>query len=51
MTQPAMELMSEAGRGHVVTVTSGLVDQPMTGVPAASVAIWQPLRAQAATVP
>jgi NAD(P)-dependent dehydrogenase (short-subunit alcohol dehydrogenase family) len=34
MTQRAMELMSEAGHGHVVTVTSSLVDQPMTSVPA-----------------
>ena len=33
MTQHAMELMSAAGRGHVVTVTSSLVDQPMSSVP------------------
>ena len=34
MTQRAMELMSQEGRGHVVTVTSSLVDQPMSNVPA-----------------
>jgi NAD(P)-dependent dehydrogenase (short-subunit alcohol dehydrogenase family) len=28
-----MALMSQAGRGHVVTVTSSLVDQPMSSVP------------------
>lgn len=33
MTQRAMELMSQAGRGHVVTVSSSLVDQPMSSVP------------------
>ena len=33
MTQCAMELMSQAGRGHVVTVSSSLVDQPMSSVP------------------
>ena len=33
MTQRAMEVMSQAGRGHVVTVSSSLVDQPMTSVP------------------
>jgi len=33
MTQRAMELMNQAGRGHVVTVTSSLVDQPMNSVP------------------
>jgi NAD(P)-dependent dehydrogenase (short-subunit alcohol dehydrogenase family) len=33
MTQRAMELMSRAGRGHVVTVSSSLVDQPMSSVP------------------
>ena len=33
MTQRAIELMSRAGCGHVVTVTSSLVDQPMSSVP------------------
>jgi NAD(P)-dependent dehydrogenase (short-subunit alcohol dehydrogenase family) len=33
MTQRAMELMSKARRGHVVTVTSSLADQPMSSVP------------------
>jgi NAD(P)-dependent dehydrogenase (short-subunit alcohol dehydrogenase family) len=33
MTQRAMEMMSQARRGHVVTVTSSLVDQPMSSVP------------------
>jgi NAD(P)-dependent dehydrogenase (short-subunit alcohol dehydrogenase family) len=33
MTQRAMELMSQTGRGHVVTVSSSLVDQPMSSVP------------------
>jgi NAD(P)-dependent dehydrogenase (short-subunit alcohol dehydrogenase family) len=33
MTQRAMELMSQAGRGHIVTVSSSLVDQPMSSVP------------------
>jgi NAD(P)-dependent dehydrogenase (short-subunit alcohol dehydrogenase family) len=33
MTQRAMELMSKQRRGHVVTVTSSLVDQPMDRVP------------------
>jgi NAD(P)-dependent dehydrogenase (short-subunit alcohol dehydrogenase family) len=33
MTQRAMQLMSQAGRGHIVTVTSSLVDQPMSSVP------------------
>jgi NAD(P)-dependent dehydrogenase (short-subunit alcohol dehydrogenase family) len=33
MTQRAMELMSRAGRGHIVTVSSSLVDQPMSSVP------------------
>jgi NAD(P)-dependent dehydrogenase (short-subunit alcohol dehydrogenase family) len=28
-----MQLMSQAGRGHVVTVTSSLADQPMSSVP------------------
>jgi NAD(P)-dependent dehydrogenase (short-subunit alcohol dehydrogenase family) len=35
MTRRALALMSEAGRGHVVSVTSSLVDQPMTSVPGA----------------
>jgi NAD(P)-dependent dehydrogenase (short-subunit alcohol dehydrogenase family) len=34
MTQRAMELMSQRGCGHVVTVSTSLVDQPMTSVPA-----------------
>jgi NAD(P)-dependent dehydrogenase (short-subunit alcohol dehydrogenase family) len=34
MTQRAMEMMSKQGRGHVVTVSTSLVDQPMTSVPA-----------------
>src|SRR6516165_7786722 len=33
VTQRAMQLMSQAGRGHVVTVTSSLAGQPMSGVP------------------
>jgi NAD(P)-dependent dehydrogenase (short-subunit alcohol dehydrogenase family) len=33
MTQRALQLMSRAGRGHVVTVSSSLVDQPMSSVP------------------
>jgi NAD(P)-dependent dehydrogenase (short-subunit alcohol dehydrogenase family) len=33
MTQRAMEMMSQARRGHVVTVTFSLVDQPMSSVP------------------
>jgi NADP-dependent 3-hydroxy acid dehydrogenase YdfG len=33
VTQRAMQLMSQAGRGHIVTVTSSLVDQPMSSVP------------------
>jgi NAD(P)-dependent dehydrogenase (short-subunit alcohol dehydrogenase family) len=33
MTQRAMQLMSQAGRGHALTVTSSLVDQPMSSVP------------------
>src|ERR1700730_7837703 len=32
-TQRAMALMSQAGHGHVVTVSSSLVDQPMSSVP------------------
>jgi NAD(P)-dependent dehydrogenase (short-subunit alcohol dehydrogenase family) len=34
MTQRAIELMSKQGHGHVVTVSTSLVDQPMTSVPA-----------------
>src|SRR5262249_23314997 len=33
MTQRALKLMSQARRGHVVTVSSSLVDQPMSSVP------------------
>jgi NAD(P)-dependent dehydrogenase (short-subunit alcohol dehydrogenase family) len=35
MTQRALELMSKQGRGHIVTLTTSLVDQPMSSVPAA----------------
>jgi NAD(P)-dependent dehydrogenase (short-subunit alcohol dehydrogenase family) len=35
MTQRALELMSKQGYGHVVTITTSLVDQPMSSVPAA----------------
>ena len=35
MTQRALELMSKQGHGHIVTITSSLVDQPMSSVPAA----------------
>jgi NAD(P)-dependent dehydrogenase (short-subunit alcohol dehydrogenase family) len=35
MTQRALELMSKQGHGHIVTITTSLVDQPMSGVPAA----------------
>jgi NAD(P)-dependent dehydrogenase (short-subunit alcohol dehydrogenase family) len=35
MTQRALELMGKQGRGHVVTITTSLVDQPMSAVPAA----------------
>jgi NAD(P)-dependent dehydrogenase (short-subunit alcohol dehydrogenase family) len=35
MTQRAIKVMSQAGRGHVVTVSSSLVDQPMSSVPGA----------------
>ncbi|QPF92977.1 SDR family NAD(P)-dependent oxidoreductase [Bradyrhizobium commune] len=35
MTQRALDLMSKQGHGHVVTITTSLVDQPMSGVPAA----------------
>jgi NAD(P)-dependent dehydrogenase (short-subunit alcohol dehydrogenase family) len=34
MTQCALELMSKQGHGHIVTITTSLVDQPMTSVPA-----------------
>jgi len=34
MTQRALEPMSKQGRGHVITITTSLVDQPMTSVPA-----------------
>jgi NAD(P)-dependent dehydrogenase (short-subunit alcohol dehydrogenase family) len=34
MTQCALELMSKQGRGHVVSITTSLVDQPMSSVPA-----------------
>jgi NAD(P)-dependent dehydrogenase (short-subunit alcohol dehydrogenase family) len=34
MTQRAIEAMKKQGRGHVVTITTSLVDQPMTSVPA-----------------
>src|SRR3984885_6999552 len=35
MTQRALELMSKQGHGHVVSITTSLVDQPMTAVPSA----------------
>jgi NAD(P)-dependent dehydrogenase (short-subunit alcohol dehydrogenase family) len=34
MTQRAVEAMTKQGHGHVVTITTSLVDQPMTSVPA-----------------
>ncbi len=34
MTQRALEIMGKQGCGHVVTITTSLVDQPMTSVPA-----------------
>jgi NAD(P)-dependent dehydrogenase (short-subunit alcohol dehydrogenase family) len=34
MTQRAVKAMSTRGQGHVVTITTSLVDQPMTSVPA-----------------
>jgi NAD(P)-dependent dehydrogenase (short-subunit alcohol dehydrogenase family) len=34
MTQHALGFMSKQGHGHVVTITTSLVDQPMSGVPA-----------------
>src|ERR1700752_348512 len=35
MTQRALELMSKQGHGHVITIATSLVDQPMSSVPAA----------------
>jgi NAD(P)-dependent dehydrogenase (short-subunit alcohol dehydrogenase family) len=35
MTQRAFEIMSKQRHGHVVTITTSLVDQPMSSVPAA----------------
>src|SRR5882724_5870103 len=35
MTQHALEVMGKQGRGHVLTITTSLVDQPMSAVPAA----------------
>jgi NAD(P)-dependent dehydrogenase (short-subunit alcohol dehydrogenase family) len=35
MTQRALELMSKQGHGHIVSITTSLVDQPMSSVPAA----------------
>jgi NAD(P)-dependent dehydrogenase (short-subunit alcohol dehydrogenase family) len=35
MTQRALELMSKQGHGHVISITTSLVDQPMSAVPAA----------------
>ena len=35
MTQRALEVMTKQGSGHVVTITTSLVDQPMSSVPAA----------------
>jgi NAD(P)-dependent dehydrogenase (short-subunit alcohol dehydrogenase family) len=34
MTQRAVKAMNSQGQGHVVTITTSLVDQPMTSVPA-----------------
>jgi NAD(P)-dependent dehydrogenase (short-subunit alcohol dehydrogenase family) len=34
MTQRALELMVKQGHGHIVTITTSLVDQPMSSVPA-----------------
>src|SRR5258708_11950058 len=34
MPKRAIEVMNREGSGHVVTVTTSLVDQPMTSVPA-----------------
>jgi NAD(P)-dependent dehydrogenase (short-subunit alcohol dehydrogenase family) len=33
MTQRALEVMGKQGRGHVVSITTSLVDQPMSSVP------------------
>ena len=35
MTQRALDVMGKQGRGHVITITTSLVDQPMNSVPAA----------------
>jgi NAD(P)-dependent dehydrogenase (short-subunit alcohol dehydrogenase family) len=35
MTQRALELMGKQGHGHVVTITTSPVDQPMSSVPTA----------------
>jgi NAD(P)-dependent dehydrogenase (short-subunit alcohol dehydrogenase family) len=35
MTQRALELMSKQEHGHIVTITTSLVDQPMSSIPAA----------------
>ena len=35
MTQRALEVMGKQGYGHVVSITTSLVDQPMSSVPAA----------------
>ena len=35
MTQRALDIMGKQGGGHVVTITTSLVDQPMNSVPAA----------------
>ena len=35
MTQRALEIMGKQRRGHLVTITTSLVDQPMNSVPAA----------------
>src|ERR1700694_5075727 len=34
MTKPAIKIMKKQGSGHVVPVTTSLVDQPMSSVPA-----------------
>jgi NAD(P)-dependent dehydrogenase (short-subunit alcohol dehydrogenase family) len=34
MTQHALHLMGKQGHGHVISITTSLVDQPMTSVPA-----------------
>src|SRR6516164_8730015 len=34
MTQRAIEIMNKQGNGHIVTITTSLVDQPMTSIPA-----------------